>query len=411
MESIAWRLASDIAGQDRVVRCTTLSFIVFWVLAFAMSQFATAQDAMGVKYVSPVVERSTTCWGRETAESMARRDLDNKASAMCRELPGKWLLNRKAITSESYGYMQCFPCKNSPGEFSCMIERSRMPCENLEKKKEDKPKESDAAAGAAKEKAGKAGAAEGSKSTPTDVRLRDQASTGRTVNDCTRSSLRKQSAAENALDGPASDSGCAPDQKANSPSSTSRKIWDDLDESAADGQIKTKHDQLVRDFRGKAEMECRAEWSRISACYKTTGCRVPSESETEQCVKAHCGNEPQKRIAGKCLEYEKPKLPANAGSGTKYFDLFPKCERYAEGPPNPMYSYWEQCIASASHCRIDLSCVNRCNPSQYRDADGCVQSRMARAPTESEARAAVRQDWKLKESQPKKSSASRNFLD
>lgn len=451
----------------------TLIRAILFSLSMLVTFAATAQDANGIKYVSPAAYGG--CWKRETAESFARQAITNQASAMCRALPGTWLLKRNAITSESYGYLQCFPDKcSTKGEVNCYYERSRMPCENLEKKKPEKHKDAESEAGKAKEQkdkdgkdgspqkkdmtggnpadanqkagpkkddksgtndsgkakpteqsnkgkeppggkkdTGKAGPADGTQKPYVDARVRDEARQSGPDNKykaaCDRMNLSGSSVNTRPGEfvcGPGKRSGDAPAEN-----NASKNLWDELDETAADGQIKAKHEQLVQDYRNKAERQCISEWSRIQACYKTTGCRVPGAEETKQCIKTKCGNEPSRKLSGKCLRYEKMEVPKDAKPNTVYYDLFRKCEEYAEGQPNPKFPPWEQCSRSASECHVDRVCFQNCNPSGYSDINACVRMKMYQAPSVDAAKAQVRQEWKRKETQPQKSAGPRNFLD
>jgi hypothetical protein len=189
-----------------------------------------------------------------------------------------------------------------------------------------------------------------------------------------------------------------------SPQEYTSNIWDELDDKGAEPEIQKRLKELRDAYRGKATHQCDTELKKINTCYTTSNCQPKSENEIQGCLAEQCGNRPTKDITVRSW-YESTGESTCKGTCIVFPNRF-------EYKPNPKYAPWQSCTQNASQCRVDQSCIDKCNPHNYSTVDQCVEKSMQNGPTADDAKKLVREGWKKKAVQPKSSSTQpTNFLD
>lgn len=192
------------------------------------------------------------------------------------------------------------------------------------------------------------------------------------------------------------------------PQEYTSNIWDELDDKGAEPEIRKRLKELRDAYRSKATHLCDAELKKINTCYTTSNCQPKSENETQVCYEKTCGVKPsEKTCVTEC--WTPPRDTSKDREGVGYL-VFPECGSTCKS--NPEYEPWQSCTQNASKCRVDQSCIDKCNPHNYSNVDQCVEKSMQNGPTTEDAKKLVREGWKKKASQPKPSpSQPTNFLD
>lgn len=191
-------------------------------------------------------------------------------------------------------------------------------------------------------------------------------------------------------------------------------IWDQIDEQVAGPEIEKKLSQLRSEYRKKAYAQCQSTMNQITSCYQKSNCAPKSDTEIYTCFAKTCGNKPNEQICnGKmtCPPRKENNEDRRNDGVTRYTLCFPT---YCDGiyVDNPKYIQWKSCTDNALECKVDNTCIQKCNPNGYSNADQCTEQAMSNAPTYENAKKLIKDGWKKKASQPKPSASQpTNFLD
>lgn len=184
-----------------------------------------------------------------------------------------------------------------------------------------------------------------------------------------------------------------------------------LDESADKPRVQKELAQMREAYRQQSLEVCRKTLQGIEACFAGQGCALslPADVSPRQCETIPprpsygklrlssgkgCNSECQRRIDE---EDNREYQASMAQWNRKYGELAGICKTYLEGR------------RQIQACRKDKQAA--CNPRGFEKVEDCVEDRIkSSAPSEDDARAALKKQWQQKKSAPASAPAT-NFLD